>query len=611
MQTYLKNYKLLLFLLPCYYLSYYLFNSYFIESDAFLASSFLILFIGYSYLFFRKKIIENNNFHIYQIFILIIIAIIHGALFNIYSNVLKLPLILTLLFSFISLYGSNLLIFFKFNVNWNHKLLIITIIAIISRLLYLNGPNLIPEEAYYWNYGQNLALGYLDHPPLLAWSIRLMNTIFGNSEFAIRSVPFLWWGIFCFYTYKFSESIFNKKAAIGALPIVAILPSFYIFGFFATPDTILFACWSGAIFYFHQAITKNQTRYWIYLGIFLGLGMLTKYTMAVLAFSLLTYCIIDKEARKQFLNPWAYVTIAISLVIFSPVIFWNMEHDWISFAFQTVSRLKEKNNFNLDNYLLYCLIQLGPIAIYLIFQALFKFVKQDKDILWPFNKRDKLQLVLSIVPFTIFLLVSINNTIRPSWSIVSWIVLLPWLGKSLNSKNNIIKHSWMILFIVLLLFYNSTLCYLTNGFFNTPFRTNSPKPHTWKEMGIKVSQLKDDLEKKYNLQLTIVGMDTYFTASELAFYVKPEHRRLTNTSKHGVCSWYLFKKNGLMYKYWCPKQRYKDSDILIISIKKSRIKHKSLKKYFNELTEIKKIYLYKFGKKAGRFYYRVGHNYKP
>ena len=43
-------------------------------------------------------------------------------------------------------------------------------------------PNLYPEEAYYWNYAQHLDLGYLDHPPMVAWLIHLGTTVFGNTE---------------------------------------------------------------------------------------------------------------------------------------------------------------------------------------------------------------------------------------------------------------------------------------------------------------------------------------------------------------------------------------------------------------------------------------------
>jgi len=58
--------------------------------------------------------------------------------------------------------------------------------SVLLRLLLIGLPELIPEEAYYWNYAQHLALGYLDHPPLSAWLIAASVKLLGNSEFGVR-----------------------------------------------------------------------------------------------------------------------------------------------------------------------------------------------------------------------------------------------------------------------------------------------------------------------------------------------------------------------------------------------------------------------------------------
>jgi dolichol-phosphate mannosyltransferase len=44
--------------------------------------------------------------------------------------------------------------------------------AFALRLVYLGSAELMPEEAYYWNYSRHLDLSYLDHPPMVAWLIR-------------------------------------------------------------------------------------------------------------------------------------------------------------------------------------------------------------------------------------------------------------------------------------------------------------------------------------------------------------------------------------------------------------------------------------------------------
>jgi dolichol-phosphate mannosyltransferase len=44
-------------------------------------------------------------------------------------------------------------------------------------LLYLGAPELLFEEAYYWNYAQHLDIGYLDHPLMVAWLIKATTSL--------------------------------------------------------------------------------------------------------------------------------------------------------------------------------------------------------------------------------------------------------------------------------------------------------------------------------------------------------------------------------------------------------------------------------------------------
>ena len=51
---------------------------------------------------------------------------------------------------------------------WRILLLGLVGYAIALRLIYLGSVELLPEEAYYWNYSRHPDIGYLDHPPLIA-----------------------------------------------------------------------------------------------------------------------------------------------------------------------------------------------------------------------------------------------------------------------------------------------------------------------------------------------------------------------------------------------------------------------------------------------------------
>ncbi|MEO8991685.1 MAG: glycosyltransferase, partial [Nitrosospira sp.] len=71
-------------------------------------------------------------------------------------------------------------------VRWRVASVGIVAFAVLLRLVYLGTAELIPDEAYYWNYAQHMDLSFYDHPPMVAWLIWLGTAIFGNSEFGVR-----------------------------------------------------------------------------------------------------------------------------------------------------------------------------------------------------------------------------------------------------------------------------------------------------------------------------------------------------------------------------------------------------------------------------------------
>ena len=60
----------------------------------------------------------------------------------------------------------------------------------IFRLGVLPFMGLMPQDAYYYLYGQNLSLSYFDHPGMIGYLLRLFSEIFGQSVFVIKLTDF-------------------------------------------------------------------------------------------------------------------------------------------------------------------------------------------------------------------------------------------------------------------------------------------------------------------------------------------------------------------------------------------------------------------------------------
>ena len=130
--------------------------------------------------------------------------------------------------------------------------------ALLLKLAYLGLLELLHEEGYYWNYAQHLALGYLDHPPMLGWVTYVWTSLFGNTEFFVRMGPYTLWFIGAFYLYRLARAVFDRETAMRTLLLFAVLPYFFGVSFVLLPDAALVACWAAALYYLHRMLILSD-----------------------------------------------------------------------------------------------------------------------------------------------------------------------------------------------------------------------------------------------------------------------------------------------------------------------------------------------------------------
>ena len=95
--------------------------------------------------------------------------------------------------------------------------LLVAALLFLLRAAFLAKPDLFPEEAYYWNYAAHLDIGYLDHPPMVAWLIHLGTALFGDGEFGVRIPLVLCSLVTAFFVYRLTALLFDSRTAQTAL----------------------------------------------------------------------------------------------------------------------------------------------------------------------------------------------------------------------------------------------------------------------------------------------------------------------------------------------------------------------------------------------------------
>lgn len=451
--------------------------------------------------------------------------------------------------------------------------------SISLRVLYMGGVNLIPEEAYYWNYSRHLAPGYLDHPPLVAIMIYFGTIIFGNSEIGIRIFTLFCWLITASFIYLYSKDFTIEIRPLVPLLCLAVFPVYFSYGFFTHPDALLFVCWSGSLFFLYRLFFFKNALYWVPLAICLGLGMLSKYTISLLGVSIIIFMIFDRESRKWAFHPGPYLAFLLTLFIFSPVIYWNATNNWASFSFQTTRRIQETFEFSLHYLLIYIFGQITPLGILSLFR---------RNTL---EKRQKLFLyTFTFSPFLVFVFFSFFHGVRPSWTAPVLMAIFPMFSAEFFKY----KKYYLPMVVSIILVMGLCLHYLALGIPGIPYLSDSPRPVAWREFGYSVEKVVQD-----NPVDLVVGIDKHFIASILAFYLN---------DPDNVSSSNLFSQNGLMYGLWFDPKKYIGKNMIIVGVGK-KTDSEFLGKYFQNLSPVTEQNIYKNGKYCGNMFYRIGMGY--
>ncbi len=293
----------------------------------------------------------------------------------------------------------------------NNKIYLLYLIAFsaIIRCILAFTLELGGEEAYYWTFALYPKLSHLDQPPMIGWMIQLFtNNLFFNDEFFIRFVSVFIGSINTWLIFVLGRRIKNELTALYAA--ILYTTSIYcsiIAGTLVGPDSpqVLFTLLS--IYFLHEGfIIKyedcKESRLLssialIMAGVFIGLAMLSDISSVLLWLGVIIYILLfDRGFLKR---PQLWLSLFISVIIFLPVILWNVKYDYIGFNFLYNQVLSFPNNFDVSTILTKLGTQIiynNPVNIILAVIAIFSFRKMK------YLKKDQYRLLIVLsLPFII------------------------------------------------------------------------------------------------------------------------------------------------------------------------------------------------------------------
>ena len=294
--------------------------------------------------------------------------------------------------------------------SWN-LFIRLTLIIVIIRLVFIAIMGMMPQDAYYDFYAQHLALSYYDHPPMIAYLLRLFTSIFGKKVFALKLADSIvtWLTVLAFY--RLATRFLSLHKAQYALLLLLSTFMVTILSLVSTPDVPLMLTWTLSLLFLHKAVFESKKTYWIWSGIMSGICFDSKYTAVFLIIGLTGFLLVSPKHRKLLFSRWFLLYLLCFGISILPVVIWNVRNGFASFKFQSEARVNSMEGFHISlpdfgGVIGHQSAILMPILLFSFFYFLYRLIRKYR---WRFSRipDDRLFLLSFFVPlFLGFLFIS-------------------------------------------------------------------------------------------------------------------------------------------------------------------------------------------------------------
>ena len=305
---------------------------------------------------------------------------------------------------------------------------------------------LLPEEAYYWTYAKHPAWGYFDHPPMVAWVIHFGTLFLGDTELGVRLGCILLAAVSCWLVVRVAELWFDRRAAVMAGWMFLLVPVFLGMGFLGMPDAPLLFFWLVTLYAVSRALLEERSAWWWLAGVAYGGALLSKYYALLLGPSLLLFLLISPRYRFWLRRPQPWLAVVVALLVFSPVMVWNSQNQWASFAFQS-TRTVDQRASGWSQSLWFWLAQVllpTPLLFVLFVMVVRRWVKCWVERSWSAvgGERWNFAVAFSLPVVALFALASAKGAFRLNWTAPAFLSLLPAAAALLWEKLEVRSRGW-------------------------------------------------------------------------------------------------------------------------------------------------------------------------
>ncbi len=309
----------------------------------------------------------------------------------------------------------------------------IILIGTALRLALAGATGLGMDESYSVGSARQFMLSYVDHPPLHYWAVGLAMRVFhSEASLVVRLPAILFFAGSTWLMYRLTARLFGARAGLWAATALNVAPVFTLaHASWVLPDgPLMFFMLATAnvvaAILFAEPQVKRPSLWWLAAGLLGGLALLSKYTGVFVFVGVLAYVLTVPSARRQLATPGPWLAVAVALIVFSPVLIWNLQHSDVGMAFQT-RRLGNDSKV----HPLWLLEFLGGQALYLfpllfvpLAMALWRALRTGRR-----EPHGWLIALIAVGPIVLFNVVSLFAHSQPHWPMPGWVFTIPLFGR--------------------------------------------------------------------------------------------------------------------------------------------------------------------------------------
>ncbi|HXR06652.1 MAG TPA: glycosyltransferase family 39 protein, partial [Candidatus Acidoferrum sp.] len=418
--------------------------------------------------------------------------------------------------------------------HWLNLGYVVIALLLLARLAFLAAgkTELSEDEAYQWIWSKHLALSYYSKPLLIACAQFLGTHLWGDNEFGVRFFSPLLSAALSLLLLRFLARETGGRTAFFVMAILNVTPLMALGSLLMTIDPLSVLFWTAAMVAGWRAVQPGgSTRQWLWMGLWMGLGSLSKYTNLFQWVCWGVFVVLWPPARAHLRRRGPWLALVIAAVCLLPVVLWNAQRNWITIQHvASDGRLGQpwERTFTLD-FLLGETLILHPFFFLGALWAAVAF--------WRTKPRNAFPLFLFSMGAPLFLLylaLSFHSRIELNWiapSVVPLFCLMAvywearWTGLRRVLKP-LLGLGIGLGFLAAILALDANL--LTKILQRTPPPSLDPLRRVlgWKELAQIAGQERHDLQTRTGKPVFIIGEHYGFT-SEITFYL-PEAKRLVS-----------------------------------------------------------------------------------